>query len=111
MIRASRRISDRRRQGGATVKFLVWAVILFGGYSAWKFMSVSMAKTQVDRVVERAMEGVDYGPNDRAIATKIAGRASTSSVTVDPDDVEVRLDKRHGERAIPLHAHGLVRTR
>jgi hypothetical protein len=96
--------SRSRRCGGLTTKqLLVWAVILFGAYSAFKLVPVHLAKSNIKRAVESVIQ--DEGSHhrtDEGLKKLIARQANVSSIPLDQEAIQIERESRHGERVFHI---------
>ncbi len=80
------------------MKYVVWALILFAGYSGWKLFPIAMTKSSVARSVERELGGIHDGLSDEVLRKRIIRSANVASVKLDPEKIWIERERRTGER-------------
>jgi hypothetical protein len=89
---------DRRRSGLGVVGCIVWALIILGGYSAWKFMPVLLNKGRVERNIEYALQNMSQGSTEEDMQLRIVTKASAGSIELDAENVSVVKETEPGKR-------------
>ncbi len=103
------RYAQRRLSGAASVKLLVWIVIFLGVYSAYKFMGVSSVESNIERAVDEMFGKISHDTSHDAIKQNIIRRVAVASIEIDPQDIQVRTERRQGERLVEVAvAHPLT---
>ncbi len=91
----------RRRQGGfASKKLLVWAVIAFASYSSCSFLPAWMKQTQLEGAVASVLENGKHTLPDGTIRAKAVSAATSVSIPLAEEDVEIFREQREGERIV-----------
>jgi hypothetical protein len=96
------RRAQRRLSGAASVKLLVWIVIFFGAYSAYKFMGVQSVESNIERAVEEMFGKVSHDTSHDLIKHAIIRRVAVASIELDPESIRVETQRRTGERLVEV---------
>ncbi len=82
------------------MKYVVWGVLLFAGYSAWAYLPILSAKSAISRAIEGAAPEMHEEFSDGALVARVLRRAKVASIELDPDAVEVWIERRPGQRIV-----------
>ena len=103
------RHAQRRISGAASVKLLAWILIFFGVYGAYKFMGVSSVESNIERAVDETFGKISHDTSHDAIKQNIIRRVAVASIEIDPQDIQVKTERRQGERLVEVAvAHPLT---
>ncbi len=80
------------------MKYVVWALILFAGYSGWKLLPIAMTKGAVARAVESELGGINDGMSNEQLRKRIIRSANVASVKLDPEKIWIERERHTGER-------------
>ncbi len=69
------------------MKYVVWGVLLFTGYSAWAYLPILSAKSAISRAIEAAAPEMHEELSDNALVARVLRRAKVASIELDPDAV------------------------
>ena len=94
--------TQRRLSGGASVKLLVWVVVFFGAYSAFKLMGVNSVETTIERAVDEMLGKVKLDTSHDAIKHLIIRRVAVASIDLDPESIQVETERRTGELRVEV---------
>lgn len=86
--------------GFITAGRLIFVLVLFGGYTAFKFAPVSLRTSQVERAVDAVLEGASRELPDSAIRALVLKRANALSLPLDEQSIEVERETAPGERIV-----------
>jgi hypothetical protein len=89
---------ERRRSGLGLLGCIVWALIVLGVYSAWKFMPVVLNKGRVERNVEYALQKMPPTSTEEDMRLRIVTKGSAGSIQLDAESVSVFKETQPGKR-------------
>ncbi len=93
---------QRRLSGGASVKLLVWIVVFFGAYGAYKVMGVHSVEKTIERAVVEICGKVDHNTTHKWIKHNIVRTVNVASISLDPENIRVKTERRPGERLVEV---------
>jgi hypothetical protein len=96
------RRAQRRLSGAVSVKLLVWIVVFFGVYGAYKLMGVNSVENNIERAVDEMFGKVDHDTSHDVIKHTIVRRVAVASIELDPESIRVKTERRPGERLIEV---------
>ena len=82
------------------MKYVVWGLLLFAGYSAWAYLPVLSTKSAISRAIEGAAPEMHEELSDEALVRRVVRRARVASLELDPDAIEVWIERRPGQRIV-----------
>lgn len=91
------RRAQRRLSGAALVKLLVWSVVFFGAYSAYKLLGVNSVESNIEHAVDEMFGKVKLNTSHDAIKHLIIRRVAVASIELDPENIRVETERRPGE--------------
>ena len=94
--------AQRRLSGAALVKLLVWFVVFFGAYSAYKFIGVSSVENTIEHAVDEMFGKVKLDTSHDAIKHLIIRRVAVASIELDPENIRVKTERRPGELLVEV---------
>ena len=89
--------AQRRISGAASVKLLVWIVVIFAAYSGYKLMGVNSVEGNIERAVDEMFGKVDHSTSHDAIKQLIIRRVAVASIEIAPESIQVETERRPGE--------------
>jgi hypothetical protein len=89
---------ERRRSGLSVLGCIVWALIVLGIYSAWKFAPVLLNKGRIERRVEHALQNMPPHSTEEEMQLRIVTKGSGSSMPLDAENVSVFKEAQPGQR-------------
>ena len=95
-------LRNQNCRGFVTRKYVVWVLILFGIYSGYKGLSVSLVKSEMKNAVESVLEDVSHGTTDKSIRTRLLRRTASASLPVSEGNITIRRESRTGERILHI---------
>ena len=73
---------------------------MFAGYSAWAYLPVMSAKSSISRAIQGAAPEMHEEFSDEVLVTRVLRRAKVASLELDPERIEVWIERRPGERIV-----------
>jgi hypothetical protein len=89
---------ERRRSGLGVLGCIVWALIVLGIYSAWKFTPVLLNKGRIERSVEYALQNMPPHSTEEDMQLRILTKGSGGSIQLDAENVSVVKETQPGQR-------------
>jgi hypothetical protein len=89
---------ERRRSGLSVLGCIVWALIVLGIYSAWKFAPVLLNKGRIERNVEYALQNMPPHSTEEDMQLRILTKGSGGSIQLDAENVSVVKETQPGKR-------------
>jgi hypothetical protein len=89
---------ERRRSGLSVLGCIVWALIVLGIYSAWKFAPVLFNKGRIERNVEYALQNMPPQSTEEEMKLRILTKGSGGSIQLDAEKVSVVKETQPGQR-------------
>ena len=77
---------------------VILLIVIFAIYTGYKFLSVSVSKSQMQAVVEGVLDDIDKETSDKSIKMRLIRRASAGAAPIDEGQIEVTRETRPGER-------------
>ncbi len=96
------RRAQRRLAGAALVKLLVWFVVFFAAYSAYKMIGVSAVESNIERAVDEIVGKVKIDTSHDSIKHNIIRRVAVASIELDPESIRVVTERRTGELLVEV---------
>ena len=96
------RRAQRRLSGAALVKLLVWAVVFFGAYSAFKFMGVNSVENNIEHAVDDMIGKIKLDTSHDSIKHLIIRQVAVASIELDPENIRVETERRTGELLVDI---------
>ena len=94
-----------------TLNKLILALLVFGGYTAYSFLPVSLTKGTIERAIEKVLEGSSHSATDVYIRTNILRVAATTSLELDAEHIQIARETHPGERVVTVDVHHPVTVR
>jgi hypothetical protein len=85
-----------------TRKYVVLILVLFGIYSGYKWLSVSLVKSEMKHAVESVLDDVSHETTDKSIKARLLRRAASASLPVSEGNIKIRRESRTGERILHI---------
>ena len=82
------------------MKYVVWIVIAFAGYTGWTFMGGSSRRSDIAHTVEGVLEGIPHYTEDNVIKTRIVRNGKVNSLGLTQEEISISREQREGERII-----------
>ncbi len=84
---------------------VLFLILMFAIYTGYKFLPVSVAKSQMKHAVEGVLEDIDKETSDKSIKTRVIRRASAAAAPIDEAQIEVTRETRPGKGNCRLSAN------
>lgn len=95
-------LGNQNCPGFVTRKYVVLVLTLFGIYSGYKWLSVSLVKSEMKHAVESVLEDVSHETTDESIRTRLLRRAASASLPASEGNIKIRRESRTGERILHI---------
>lgn len=82
------------------MKYVVWIVIAFAGYTGWIFLGGTSQRSEIAHTVEGVLEGIPHYTADEVIRTRIVRNGKVNALELTADEIFISREEREGERII-----------